>query len=367
MNEQPALTPLFNRAADGTFKLPEDGWFHLVPKGRFPIAGPEGPMVQVIDDRAVERMLNRFAEEAKAPNFPGILIDYDHFSYDLDKSSVAAGWVRELKNRENGIWGRIEWTPKGQQSLKDGEYRFVSPVWDGRDVEVLAGRANKEVRPVRVETFGLVNKPNLRGMVPLSNRDLSGREVPATDGPEKKQMKQVSAKLGLQPDASEEAVLAAVTKFMNRAAEADGFETKVKTLEKENEGLKTGQVEAALEKYRNRFKPEKREAWKNRLSADYAGAVELLEEMTPIGGGANGAPGGRALPGKMLNRAEASTPGSRGAEDGTNLNATQRAAKIENLAGEYKMKNRCSTREAYDAVERSNPELFAKEEAAAGE
>lgn len=354
------LTPLFNRSADGSFQLPPDGWFHLVPKGRFPILDPsaqsdapikERIMMQVVDDRAVTLMLNRFAEEAKGENFPGLLIDYDHFSYDLDKPSVAAGWVKELKNRENGIWGRIEWTPKGQQSLTDGEYRFVSPVWDHADTEPVR---NREVRPKRLETFGLVNKPNLRGMVPLSNRDLTARSGSASEGPETKQMKQVSTKLGLSPDASEEAVLAAVTKLMNRATEV---ETENGTLKIEIKDLSEAQIESDLEKFKNRFKPENKDKVRAMLLKNRAGTIELLEatEAPVIPATPAGAKGG-----KMLNRKEASTP--EGGE-ATPQDGKVRASKIESLAGEYKMKNRCSLGEAYDAVERMNPELFQEEEA----
>jgi phage I-like protein len=352
MTEHPTLTPLFNRSADGSFKLPEDGWFHLVPKGVFPIVDPENPkavLKQVVDDQALERMLNRFSEDATVPNFPGLLVDFDHFSYDSDKSSEAAGWVVKLENRSNGLWGQVKWTPKGEQAVKDGAYRFISPVWGKREAEKLT---NSNFRPARLESLGLTNQPNLRGMVPLSNRDLAVREVPAPESPDNKTMKQVSAKLGLQPDASEDAVLAAVTKLMNRSTELEATNA---TLTTENEGLKKDQVELALDKYKNRFKPEKRDAWKNRLTEDYAGAVEILDEMPEAGpakaGNQTSANGG----GKMLNRKEASTPEDK---EGKPTDNKARAAKIETLASDYKLKNRCTLGEAYDAVERLHPELF---------
>jgi phage I-like protein len=350
MTEHPTLTPLFNRSADGSFKLPEDGWFHLVPKGVFPIVDPENPkavLKQVVDDRALERMLNRFSEDATVPNFPGLLVDFDHFSYDSDKSSEAAGWVVKLENRSNGLWGQVKWTPKGEQAVKDGAYRFISPVWGKREAEKLT---NSNFRPARLESLGLTNQPNLRGMVPLSNRDLAVREVPAPESPDNKTMKQVSAKLGLQPDASEDAVLAAVTKLMNRSTELEATNA---TLTTENEGLKKDQVELALDKYKNRFKPEKRDAWKNRLTEDYAGAVEILDEMpeqpkagTPSGGG------------KMLNRKDASTPEDKGGDKAAGEQDAMR------YVNEVKLRNRCSFEEAWNLARTEKPELFATQEAA---
>jgi phage I-like protein len=359
MTEHPTLTPLFNRSADGSFKLPEDGWFHLVPKGVFPIVDPENPkavLKQVVDDQALERMLNRFSEDATVPNFPGLLVDFDHFSYDSDKSSEAAGWVVKLENRSNGLWGQVKWTPKGEQAVKDGAYRFISPVWGKREAEKLT---NSNFRPARLESLGLTNQPNLRGMVPLSNRcypqgakpeALSG--APGASANEQNKMKKVAEYLGLSPDAAEDAVLAEVTKLKNRNTT---LETENGTLKNRNTELSASQVELALDKYKNRFKPEKRDAWKNRLTEDYAGALEILEEMPEAGpakaGNQTSANGG----GKMLNRKDASTPEDK---EGKPTDNKARAAKIETLASDYKLKNRCTLGEAYDAVERLHPELF---------
>lgn len=355
MNDQiPNLTPLFNRASDGSFKLPEDGWFHLVPKGVFPIVNPDPtpgePKVlkQVVDDRALQLMANRFEIESKAKNFPGLLVDFDHFSYDTDKSSEAAGWVGVLQNRADGLWGQVKWTPKGEEALKGGAYRFISPVWGKRDAEKLK---NSEFRPTRLETLGLTNQPNLRGMTPLSNRTLPASEAETVTT---KPMKKVSEYLGLSPDAAEDAVLAEVTKLKNRATE---LETTNTTLTKENGELKTGQVDLALDKYKNRFKAEKREAWKNRLTADYAGSVEILEE-TPVipSGGSNGA-GARPSDSKFLNRKDASTP-----EGGQGGEATEES--VVQFVNQVKLRNRCTFEEAWNLARGEKPELFKQKEAA---
>lgn len=211
------LRPLLNR--DGA--LPGDGWFHLVPIGEFPHA--DSGKVQVIDADAIAAMLNRFAEEAKHPNFGGLLIDQDHFSYDLDKPSESYGWVKELANREDGIWGRIEFSDLGEQAVKNRRYKFVSPVfWPAREIEKLEGN---KVRPRRIDSFGLTNNPNFKGMVPFTNRADASAPAEDQNQPPKHNMKQVAQRLGLSADASEDSILAALDKLSNRATSAEASVT----------------------------------------------------------------------------------------------------------------------------------------------
>ena len=73
------------------FRLPDDGWYHIAPFGEFPHSG--ACVIQVIDQEACVAMAARFAADAKTPNFPGLLVDFDHFSLDGEKRSEAAGWI----------------------------------------------------------------------------------------------------------------------------------------------------------------------------------------------------------------------------------------------------------------------------------
>ena len=69
---------LLNR--DG-FQMPTDGWYQVAPLGEF--AHAQAGLVQVVDPEACAAMVNRFADEAKAANFAGLLVDFDHFSLEL--------------------------------------------------------------------------------------------------------------------------------------------------------------------------------------------------------------------------------------------------------------------------------------------
>lgn len=154
------------------FQPPPDGWFHIAPHGTFP--HPSGAL-QVIDAEACEAMRRTFEEEARQPNFPGLLVDFDHASHDPAQPTTAAGWITALDPRGDGLYAQIRWSDLGHQALTGGRYRLASPVWNRADCDQWAapaadGRDVPHVRPRRLDRLALTNDPNLPGLTPLSNR-----------------------------------------------------------------------------------------------------------------------------------------------------------------------------------------------------
>lgn len=337
--------PILNRDASGNFKHPEDGWYHVIPTGRFP--HPSG-MTQVLDGPAHAAIVNRFREEATKPNFAGLLIDQEHFSYDTEKSSAAYGWLTALENRTSGTWAKIKWTPEGKKAVEDGTYRFISPVWLPTEVEKLG---NKEIRPRRLDTAGLTNTPNLKGMVPLSNRDASNAPADRNQTHDKP-MKKVNALLGLSEDAAEEAAIAEITKFKNRAAKAE-------TLETENAELRTAQVESDLAKYSNRIKPESKEAVKAQLLANRAGTIALLDSI-PEPKAEVGGQRSAAVRQPLHQRGQAATP----APVTNRVSADELAEKQMAAVNAYKNSHKVDFESAWEAVKAEKPELFEMAEVA---
>lgn len=302
------LSPLFNRSNE----LPADGWFHVVPLGEF--AHPSG-VTQVIDARAATEIVNRFTAKAARPNFPGLHVGEEHFFYDTDKSSQAFGWAKRLDNRADGVWAQIEWTDLGQQAIANKRFKFVSPVWDPKksQTEVIANAAAKvplRVRPLEIDTLGLTNNPNLRGMVPLTNRAGSGET--AEIHPHTHTMKSVATLLGLQEDASEAAVLQAVTTLKNRAESAEGALTPLKNRNTELLAQvakqSADQVEADLAPLLNRtgdkaVKPEVLASFRKQLLANRDEALPGYLAFVA----ALGAPAGTAAA-PLTNRAAAGHP-----------------------------------------------------------
>ena len=168
------------------FKMPEDGWYQLAPLGEF--AHAAAGVVQVVDAEACAAMVSRFKAEAAMPNFARLLVDFDHFSLDDRARSEAAGWIVALEGRcqrsevsdqgsaeelaakdhkgDAGLWAKIRWSDVGEEAVKGGRYRFLSPVWARSDCVDLG---NGRVRPIRLLNAAVTNDPNLKGLVPLAN------------------------------------------------------------------------------------------------------------------------------------------------------------------------------------------------------
>ena len=166
--------------APTTFQPAPDGWFHIAPHGTFP--HPTGAL-QVLDAEACEAMTRTFNEEARAENFPGLLVDFDHASHDPAQPTTAAGWISGLEPRDDGLYAQVRWSDLGHQALTGGRYRLASPVWNRADCDqwtapAADGRDTLHLRPRRLDRLALTNDPNLPGLVPLSNR----RELPLQEG-----------------------------------------------------------------------------------------------------------------------------------------------------------------------------------------
>lgn len=169
----------------GGFTLAPDGWIMVLPKGTFPgvlrsydDAGDEvrRDIVQQFDDQAFAAITDEWnaRKAAMGDNFPGMLIDYDHFSHDEDKPTGAAGWIEDLQVRDDGLWGMPRWSVDGKAKLEGGIYRLVSPVLGKFEKLGVQGEGDQQLdvmRPGCLVRLALTNDPQLRGMPPVANRD----------------------------------------------------------------------------------------------------------------------------------------------------------------------------------------------------
>jgi hypothetical protein len=162
------------------FQHPTDGWYQIEAKGTHP--NRAAGVVQVIDDAATTSIVNRFNADAAASKLrhgAEMLIDHEHFSDQPDQETRAYGWLQELQNRTDGIYGRIRWTATGQAAVDGGDYRFFSTEYDAANlqaVEPAIGNrqsAIKAVRPLALAGLTLTNMNNNRGQKPITNRGSS--------------------------------------------------------------------------------------------------------------------------------------------------------------------------------------------------
>lgn len=170
-------------------ELPDTGtapqWVHLLPGGL--IEGRDGRRFLLDNPAGV------IAASANGADLP---IDYEHQADDPKARLVpggvkAAGWIKQLEQRADGIWGMVEWTETARNMIEAREYRYLSPVFnhfeDGKIVKLLGA--------------GLVHRPN------LALKALSSQQ-PATA--ESVGLAQIAAALGLSDAADAVSVLTAV-------------------------------------------------------------------------------------------------------------------------------------------------------------
>jgi phage I-like protein len=126
------------------------GWLRLLPLGQ----------VKLVDGRPpFEVTPESLTDMVKAYGARGtdLVIDYEHQSLKGGRAP-AAGWIKDLEVREDGLWAQVEWTGKAGQYLKQREYRYFSPV-------LRIDPANR--RPQELMNVALTNVPAIAGLSPL--------------------------------------------------------------------------------------------------------------------------------------------------------------------------------------------------------
>lgn len=341
-----------NLILNKNFELPADGWFQVIPCGLFKHSSG---IDQLIDATACEKIVNRFKKDAAEPNFGGILVDYDHFSLDMDKPSEAAGWIMDLQNRADGVYAQIRWAGEGEVKVKSGAYRYVSPVWNRSDCESV-GLA---LRPMRLSTVALTNDPNMKAIKPLSNRSTEpgpadpGKTSPGNAGKNKESTMDYKAELlkflGLPAEATDEQISAALSQkacdMENACKESDAMKNRVTTAETKLADFERAALIALVEKDLDEHKDviENREEVKAQLLVNREGSIKLLKSLRkPV------------QTTTALKNRDGKNPDGQTGDD-----AAKRISDRETFVAEIKLKNRCKTNaQAWQLAATLKPELF---------
>lgn len=207
---------------------------HLLPAGTFHGRDGRGPY-SLKDPAAVMA-----ASRARAGRVP-MPIDYDHqidFAGHNGKPAPAAGWIKALHARADGIWGLVEWTERAASHLDQREYRYLSPVF----THALDGTVTGLLRAA------LTNNPNLDQLTALASMETNMDDLAP-----------LRELLGLPNDADIAAIIAKVRELLTaRQAAADpskfvpigDFERAVSEVNRLNQGISlhaaTNHVEAQI-------------------------------------------------------------------------------------------------------------------------
>jgi phage I-like protein len=126
-----------------------------------------------------------------------MVVDYEHQTH-FGETAPAAGWIKDLEVREDGIWARVQWTDRAKEYIKNKEYRYLSPTtW----IEKSSGRV------LAISDVALTNTPRINGYKPLTNNSQGAGNM---DWLEK-----LRALLGLDEGADAGQAVAAVEKLAN--------------------------------------------------------------------------------------------------------------------------------------------------------
>lgn len=169
-------------------------WVHLFPAGK--MTGRDGREFDLADPAAL-----CLDFDARGVDLP---IDYEHQNDRAEAKLAgpvpAAGWIKELRADDTGLWGRVEWTATAREMIGKREYRYLSPSF-------LFHPQTRQV--VRLKGAGLVHNPNLH-LTALASEEPAMLDKTAPD-PAKPADPALLAKLvdvlGLPADADAAAIL----------------------------------------------------------------------------------------------------------------------------------------------------------------
>jgi phage I-like protein len=178
----------------------EDGtsgqWIMLMPVGSFSGRDGRGPW----SISSPDEMRQVIAATQQRAGSAELVVDYDHQTQFSAVPGVgglapAAGWIKQFDARPDGLYGLVEWTDKAVQSIRAGEYRYISPVY----------HHDKSGKVLRLLSAGLTNVPNL---------DLAAVAASAQPNQQEPDMIKIAAALGLPEDADENAILTAINSVL---------------------------------------------------------------------------------------------------------------------------------------------------------
>ncbi len=209
-------------------------WIRLLPLGRVELVDSRQPFE--VDQESLAAMVADF--EGRGVD---LVIDYEHQSLKGERAP-AAGWIKHLEARPDGLWAQVEWTPQAQEYLSRREYRYFSPVL----------RLDPETRkPTVLMQVGLTNVPAIKHLPPLvakcGGQRLAAGRIRGEREEKEKMIEQVKCLVGLNREAEDGVVWGKVLEVFGDLAAAlklpgDASASQVKGAV---EALKAGKISPA--------------------------------------------------------------------------------------------------------------------------
>ncbi|WP_297894848.1 phage protease, partial [uncultured Campylobacter sp.] len=101
-----------------------------------------------------------------------LVIDYEHQTL-MGCEAPAAGWIKEMHIRDGKLYGMASWTAKAKEYIKNGEYRYLSPVFNFEAVDKKTGAWIG----CEIESVALTNTPFLDELEEIrANKNFMAKE-----------------------------------------------------------------------------------------------------------------------------------------------------------------------------------------------
>jgi phage I-like protein len=125
-------------------------WIRVLPLGKVELSDHRESFQ--VDRASLEALVVAFQSRGI-----DLVVDYEHQSLAGERAP-AAGWIKNLEARDDGLWARVDWTVQARDYLANREYRYFSPVL----------RLDPETRkPLALLHLGLTNVPAINHLPPL--------------------------------------------------------------------------------------------------------------------------------------------------------------------------------------------------------
>ena len=198
---------IFGSSSDLTVSPLE--WIHLVPTGhwdQFRGWGSEAGHIEYMKpfDIAAEhigQMVTNFASYLPIQ----VPVYYEHSDLFSDDTR-AAGWITAVEARDDGLWGKVEWTPAALQMIKDKEYKYTSPSWRMNYTDAQSG----EEIGARLLSVGMTNGPFFETGL---KQQIAAKETTMDE------LKKIAVALGLPETATLEEILAKIEEWKQKLSE----------------------------------------------------------------------------------------------------------------------------------------------------
>ncbi|ATJ89420.1 MULTISPECIES: phage protease [Acetobacter] len=182
----PTVTSFHMALPDGSDNKPPE-WIHLTPAGTWGGKDGRGPFVLKDPAGVIKRSMHMAGGK--------LVVDENHSTHvagPKGESTPAVGWVVELASRQDGIWGKVNWTKRGAELMGDHAYRGISPA--------IGSKPDGTVE--WIEAVSLTNRPNF-GVTTLHSQQNQETRM---------DLAQLRRTLGLSETATEDDINAAIAR-----------------------------------------------------------------------------------------------------------------------------------------------------------